>query len=125
MMTPSNSVIRPETTTQIQGDPCCILNPRKMRTIPEATSSYASGVSADGNVVVGSYYVGANIRAFRWTACAVCRADFNLSGGLEVQDVFDFLAGWFAGDVRADFNQSGAVNVQDIFDFLAAWFAGC
>lgn len=25
----------------------------------------------------------------------------------------------------ADFNQSGAVTVQDIFDFLAAYFAGC
>ena len=26
---------------------------------------------------------------------------------------------------RADFNADGAANVQDIFDFLAAWFAGC
>jgi hypothetical protein len=25
-----------------------------------------------------------------------CPADFNLSGGLEVQDIFDFLNGWFA-----------------------------
>ena len=25
----------------------------------------------------------------------------------------------------ADFNNSGGANVQDIFDFLAAWFAGC
>jgi subtilisin-like proprotein convertase family protein len=25
----------------------------------------------------------------------------------------------------ADFNQSGALEVQDIFDFLNAWFAGC
>ena len=25
----------------------------------------------------------------------------------------------------ADFNQSGAVSVQDIFDFLAAYFVGC
>jgi hypothetical protein len=26
---------------------------------------------------------------------------------------------------RADFNLSGAPDVQDIFDFLNAWFAGC
>lgn len=26
---------------------------------------------------------------------------------------------------RADFDQSGAAGVQDIFDYLAAWFAGC
>ena len=25
----------------------------------------------------------------------------------------------------ADFNHSGVLGVQDIFDFLAAWFAGC
>jgi hypothetical protein len=28
-------------------------------------------------------------------------------------------------DCPADVNRSGAVTVQDIFDFLAAWFAGC
>ena len=31
----------------------------------------------------------------------------------------------FAGDARADFNGSATVTVQDIFDFLAAYFAGC
>ncbi len=25
----------------------------------------------------------------------------------------------------ADFNASGSLQVQDIFDFLAAWFTGC
>jgi hypothetical protein len=42
-----------------------------------------------------------------------------------VQDIFDFLAGWFAGNPAADFNGVGGITVQDIFDFLAAWFAGC
>ncbi len=55
----------------------------------------------------------------------VCPADFNGVGGITVQDIFDFLAAWFAGDIRADFNTSGTLSVQDIFDFLAAWFAGC
>jgi ELWxxDGT repeat protein len=53
-----------------------------------------------------------------------CRADFNTSGVLEVQDIFDFLNAWFAGQNRADFN-GGGLAVQDIFDFLNAWFAGC
>ena len=44
---------------------------------------------------------------------------------MNVQDIFDFLAGWFAGNVRADFNRSGVINVADIFDFLAGWFSGC
>jgi hypothetical protein len=57
------------------------------------------------------------------TSC--CPANFNGVGGVSVQDIFDFLAAYFANDPRADFNHSGAVSVQDIFDFLAAYFAGC
>lgn len=54
-----------------------------------------------------------------------CRADFNNSLDLSVQDVFDFLAAYFAGDPRADFDDSGQAGVQDLFTFLAAYFAGC
>jgi hypothetical protein len=54
-----------------------------------------------------------------------CPANFNELNGLTVQDIFDFLAAWFAGDPRADFNHVGGISVQDIFDFLSAWFAGC
>jgi hypothetical protein len=54
-----------------------------------------------------------------------CPADYNESGTVSVQDIFDFLAGYFAGNPRADFNGSGGLSVQDIFDFLAAYFTGC
>jgi len=54
-----------------------------------------------------------------------CPVDFNHSGSIGVQDIFDFLAAYFAGEFRADFNRSSSVTVQDIFDFLAAYFAGC
>ena len=54
-----------------------------------------------------------------------CPADFNESGALTVQDIFDFLAAWFAMSPSADFNFSGTVSVQDIFDFLTAYFSGC
>ena len=57
------------------------------------------------------------------TTC--CPANFDDANGLDVQDIFSFLAAWFAGDPRADFNGAGGIDVQDIFDFLAAWFAGC
>ena len=53
-----------------------------------------------------------------------CKAEFNHAGGVSVQDIFDFLAAYFAGDPSADIN-GGGVSVQDIFDFLAAYFAGC
>jgi hypothetical protein len=54
-----------------------------------------------------------------------CGADFNNSGAVTVQDIFDFLSAYFASSPSADVNGSGTVTVQDIFDYLAAYFAGC
>jgi hypothetical protein len=65
------------------------------------------------------------------TNCAI--ADFNHSGAISVQDIFDFLDAWFNGCTgqgtpnsscvrSADVNNSNSVTVQDIFDFLASWF---
>jgi hypothetical protein len=55
-----------------------------------------------------------------------CVTDYNQSGGAvgqtTVQDIFDFLAGYFSADACADIN-GGGVSVQDIFDFLSAYFA--
>jgi hypothetical protein len=60
------------------------------------------------------------------TTVPCCRADFNKSGGSPtVQDIFDFLAAYFAGDLCTDAGDGGTVSVQDIFDFLAAYFVGC
>lgn len=54
-----------------------------------------------------------------------CPADFNTSGTVTVQDIFEFLADYFAGNSPADFNHSCTLTVQDIFTYLAAYFAGC
>lgn len=54
-----------------------------------------------------------------------CPANVNGSGGVSVQDIFDFLNWYFSSAPQGDFNASGTVSVQDIFDFLAAYFAGC
>lgn len=51
-------------------------------------------------------------------------ADFNYSGSITVEDVFDFLAAYFSADPTADANNSGAITTQDIFDVLAEYF-GC
>jgi hypothetical protein len=59
------------------------------------------------------------------TATNCCPADFNFSGESTVQDLFDFLAAFYANDPRADINVSGNVSVQDIFDFLGHYFGGC
>jgi len=42
-----------------------------------------------------------------------------------VQDIFDFLTAYFAGNASADFNGVGGVSVQDIFDFITAYFSFC
>lgn len=57
-----------------------------------------------------------------------CKCDVNASGTVSVEDVFQFLALWFANDPRADFNGIGGIGIQDIFDFLACFFSppfGC
>jgi 6-phosphogluconolactonase (cycloisomerase 2 family) len=60
-----------------------------------------------------------------WSPHPACPADINRDGQAGVQDIFDFLAFWFANDPRADFDQSGAVALEDLFAFLGAWFTGC
>ncbi len=55
---------------------------------------------------------------------APCAADFDGSGALDFNDLFDFLNAWFANLPSADFN-GGGLDIQDIFDYLNAWFAGC
>jgi hypothetical protein len=55
----------------------------------------------------------------------LCPADFNCSGASSVQDIFDFLAAYFAGAPVADINGTGGLSVQDMFDYLAAYFGAC
>lgn len=53
--------------------------------------------------------------------CVGAPADWNCDGSTSVQDIFDFLTGWFAN--AGDFNADGATTVQDLFDYLAAYFS--
>ncbi len=81
-----------------------------------------ASVDGDGNVQAGEFV---RVRLCSLLPAGCCPADFNGAGGVNVQDIFDFLGAWFAADARADFNRTGGITVQDIFDFLAAWFVGC
>ncbi len=54
-----------------------------------------------------------------------CPADFDLSGGVDIPDIFAFLSAWFAQDPSADIDGVPGVGVPDIFFFLSLWFAGC
>jgi len=69
--------------------------------------------------------VGSVCNAFPSSLAPCCLADYNHVGGITVQDIFDFLSGYFGGNGCADIN-GGGISVQDIFDFLSSYFAaGC
>lgn len=55
-----------------------------------------------------------------------CHADFNKTGGVTVQDVFDYMTAWFGGSALAVFggDGTGVPVAQDLFNFMGAWFAG-
>ncbi len=65
-----------------------------------------------------------HIDLIQLTGLPPCPGDFNASGKLSVQDLFDYLAAYFSGEPRADFNDSGTISLQDLFDYLTAYFAG-
>jgi probable HAF family extracellular repeat protein len=81
------------------------------RAINDSDAIAAWGVTADSNEP-------------RPMLITPCHADYNRNGAISVQDLFDFLAGYFASDPRADFDHDGISDVGDIFAFLALWFAG-
>ncbi|MFN7020736.1 MAG: GC-type dockerin domain-anchored protein [Phycisphaerales bacterium] len=89
----------------------------------------ANAMSDDGRVIVGEGFDPGGLPQ-GWAAVIPlaprpCPADFNGSGGLSVQDIFDFLTAYFGDDPRADVNGSGGVSVQDILDYLDLYFTGC
>lgn len=89
----------------------------------ELTTSCVSGCPLSQGCVL-------NALIFPCPPTPTCRADFNRSGDISVQDLFEFLAAFFAQTLGpsppgGDFDQSGTVSVDDLFSFLAAWFAGC
>jgi cytochrome c peroxidase len=84
----------------------------------EITDPAAAGGKAYSSIAQFKLFCGS-------LGCALCPADINTDGVLNVQDIFSFIEAWFAGDVRTDMDNSGVIDVQDIFGFLNAWFAGC
>lgn len=52
-----------------------------------------------------------------------CRADFNADHVVTVQDIFDFLAAWFASAPAADMDLNGTIDILDVFSFLNTWFS--
>ena len=94
-------------------------------TTPMLSISGANAVHAGTYILVATGVCGSRSSEAGVLTVRACAADFNQSGGLSLQDIFDFLMAWFGGLSSADFNHVGGLSAQDIFDFLGAWFAGC
>jgi uncharacterized repeat protein (TIGR01451 family) len=92
-------------------------------------SIVTSAQCVPGGGVAGAVFTagatGCNASGTFNTPC--CFADYNKSGNVNVQDIFDYLTDFFGGSPNANVGGDGVAPaaVQDIFDFLAAWFGGC
>ncbi len=120
-----NGVCTPNTCPQPATGVCC----RGATCTTTLTSQAACTGGIVGSPTAGALYVASgtvcNAGAVSNTPC--CYANYNKVNGISVQDIFDFLADWFAGFPYANVGGSGSggtLTVQNIFDFLSNWFAG-
>lgn len=62
---------------------------------------------------------------------ARCRADYNCSDSVTVQDVLDYVGEWLSTGIAdqslrsIDFNEDGVIDFGDLLGFLDTWFLGC
>lgn len=97
--------------------------------IPNSINNFggrvANEITPQGIVPIGLRLLrtGDNRRVIGTFSASACPADINRSGNVSVQDIFDGLIRYFAGDF--DFNRSCSTSVQDLFDFLSSYFEGC
>lgn len=85
--------------------------------------THATGISADGTVIIG-WGTGGAWRAEIPRPCT-CVADRTCDGNVASDDFFDFLDDFFVQAPSSDVTYDGFVNTQDFFHFIAAFFAGC
>ena len=92
-----------------------------------ATSAACTASLIGGQTAGAAFPAGAACNAGAVSNSPCCFANYNKVNGVTVQDIFDFLADWFAGSPFANTGGTGAAGplaVQNIFDFLTDWFNG-
>ncbi len=52
----------------------------------------------------------------------IASPDYNGDGIVDINDLFDFLAGWLEGGCGGDTNRNGRLEVEDVFLFIQIWF---
>jgi hypothetical protein len=66
-----------------------------------------------------------NFDDVRLSVSPICIGDFDVSGGVDGDDVIAFFAEWDAGALSADVSRDGGVDGDDVIVFFDAWDAGC
>jgi uncharacterized membrane protein len=90
------------------------------------TITSASGISADGRVIVGmGQYQGGRQGWVAYLPLLRCPADFNGDDALDFFDVLEYLAAFANGDPEADLLEDGILNFFDIATFLDRFSMGC
>ena len=113
----------PNTCPQPAAGVCCRGTTCNTSVAQASCTAPSAGIGA----VYATGPLGNNCNLVNNRAAPCCYADFNKTAGVTVQDIFDYLAAWFAGSPYARYagnGTGGAPTAQSIFDFLAAWFAG-
>jgi hypothetical protein len=85
----------------------------------------ALAVLPDGRVIAGGRTEASAAYFTMQIPPTACRADFDCSRHVTIDDIFVYLNAWFATNPRCDVSGDGLVNLDDIFIFLNLWFAGC
>jgi hypothetical protein len=101
---------------------CCV-GSRCVTGVADAAACTALIAGTGAGAVFSAGATDCNVLAPLNSTTPCCLADFTKSGGIAVNDIFDFLTAWFGNSPNADID-GGGLGVNDIFAFLNAWFAG-
>jgi hypothetical protein len=95
----------------------------------DASSAPGAGVNVSATIGLFKPGTPASLVAALPATCVpgtgACRADFDNSGAVDVQDYLAYLRAYAVADPRADIDSSGRVTVQDFLAYLQLYSAGC
>lgn len=87
------------------------------------SDNYDGNIQVGGNITVfWDVPCGSGIGSCPWTLNA-CFADYDVSGGIDGDDVIVFFMDWDSGQSCADVDGSGGVDGDDVISFFSAWDA--
>jgi len=99
-----------------------------MAVTPQARTSFPAVAGQTYLIRIGSRFGTGGSGVLTISRVGACACDFDRNGLLRVDDIFAFLAAWFAREPRADFDGNGSFTIGDVFVCLQCFFGrppGC